>query len=129
MHVWPAFCIDQNTAAFAARSMSASASTIIGSLPPSSSDTGVSVSAARFITVLPTSVEPVNMTMSAWSTRYSPIAPRPTSTWNTFSGMPHSRSPSSIRMLVSGVTLEGLRITVLPAASAGNTSPMLLASG
>ena len=40
-------------AALAARSRSASASTIIGSLPPSSSETGVSVSAARAITFLP----------------------------------------------------------------------------
>ena len=51
----------------AARSRSASASTIIGSLPPSSSDTGVSVSAARAMTFLPVAVEPVNMTMSTSS--------------------------------------------------------------
>jgi hypothetical protein len=42
--------------------MSASESTIIGSLPPSSRPTGVSVCAARAITFLPVSVDPVNMT-------------------------------------------------------------------
>ncbi len=63
----PPFCIDQNTAALAARSRSASARTIIGSLPPSSSETGVSVFAARSITSLPVSVEPVNMTKSTRS--------------------------------------------------------------
>ena len=58
MQVWPAFPIPYAIAAFAARSRSASASTIIGSLPPSSSPTGVSVRAARSITLLPVSTEP-----------------------------------------------------------------------
>ena len=39
--------------------MSASAQTIIGSLPPSSSTTGVSVSAAAAITRRPVAAEPV----------------------------------------------------------------------
>jgi hypothetical protein len=60
--------------------MSASASTIIGSLPPSSSETGVSVCAARAITRLPVSVEPVNMIMSAASISASPAAPSPVRT-------------------------------------------------
>ncbi len=46
------------TAAFAARSRSASASTIIGSLPPSSRLTGVSVAAARAMTFFPVSTDP-----------------------------------------------------------------------
>ena len=49
-------------AALAARSRSASARTIIGSLPPSSRLTGVSVSAARAITLRPVRSEPVNWT-------------------------------------------------------------------
>ncbi len=62
--------------------MSASASTIIGSLPPSSSETGVSVSAARPMIFLPVSVEPVNMIMSARSISSGPISePRPGATW------------------------------------------------
>ena len=65
---------------FAARSTSASASTIIGSLPPSSSDTGVSVCAARSITFLPVSVEPVNITMSTSSISAAPVAPSPVAT-------------------------------------------------
>ena len=129
MHVWPVFCIDQNSAALAARSTSASASTIIGSLPPSSSDTGVSVFAARSATSLPVSVDPVNMITSARSIRLRPSGPRATTTWNTSSGIPHARSPSSINSEVSGVTLEGLTITELPAASAGIASPIVFVNG
>jgi hypothetical protein len=80
MQVWPAFCIDQNTAALAARSRSASFKTIMGSLPPSSSETGIGLRAARSITVRPVSVEPVNMMKSTSSTRFSPSGPRPTAT-------------------------------------------------
>src|SRR3954452_736237 len=68
--------------------MSASRSTIIGSLPPSSSDTGVSVSAARAITFLPVFVDPVNMIMSDSSTSAAPVSPRPVATRNTSSGAP-----------------------------------------
>ena len=62
MHTWPELLSPYEAAAFAARSRSASASTIIGSLPPSSRLTGVSVSAARAITFLPVATEPVNIT-------------------------------------------------------------------
>ena len=116
-------------AALAARSRSASASTIIGSLPPSSSDTGVSVRAARSMTFLPVAVEPVNITMSTSSISACPVSPRPVATWKTPSGSPHSRIASSISSDVSGVTSDGLRITALPAASAGMQSPKEFDSG
>ena len=76
------------TAALAARSRSASASTIIGSLPPSSRLTGVSVSAACAITFLPVATEPVNITKSTSSTSAAPVSPRPVATWKTPSGRP-----------------------------------------
>jgi len=63
------------TARFAARSTSASARTSIGSLPPSSSETGVSVSAALAMTRFPVAVEPVNMIMSTWSISAAPVSP------------------------------------------------------
>ena len=113
----------------AARSTSASASTIIGSLPPSSSETGVSVSAAFAMTFLPVAVEPVNMIMSTSSTSAAPVAPRPVATWKTPSGIPHSRRPSASSSDVSGVISDGLRITLLPAASAGMQSPNEFVSG
>ena len=92
----------------AARSRSASASTIIGSLPPSSSETGVSVSAARAMTRLPVSLDPVNMTMSAASITASPACRSPATTSSTSSGRPTSRMPSAISSEVSGVADAGL---------------------
>ena len=98
-------------------------------MPPSSSATGVSVSAALAMTFLPVAVEPVNITMSTWSTSAAPVSPRPVATWKTCSGSPHSRSPSASRSDVSGVTSDGLRITALPAMSAGMQSPKEFVSG
>ena len=90
----------------------------------------VRVSAARSMTFLPTSVEPVNMTKSTASIRALPIElPSPTATWKTSSGTPHSRSPSAISSEVIGVSVAGLRTTELPAASAGMQSPKELVSG
>ncbi len=109
--------------------MSASSSTIIGSLPPSSSATGVRVSAARPITFLPVSTEPVNITKSTPSISAAPVSPRPVAIWKTPSGIPHSVSISASSSEVSGVTSDGFRITALPAASAGMQSPKELFSG
>jgi hypothetical protein len=74
-------------------------------------------------------VEPVNMTMSTSSITARPVSPLPVTTCRTFSGRPHSRSPSARRSEVSGVTLDGLRSTLLPAASAGTQSPKPFVSG
>ena len=71
-----------------ARSRSASASTIIGSLPPSSRLTGVSVWAACAITFLPVRTEPVNITKSTSSISAAPVSPRPVATWKTSLGDP-----------------------------------------
>ena len=60
MQIWPVFRSPPQAVALTARSRSASRVTISGSLPPSSRLTGVSVSAARFITILPVFSEPVN---------------------------------------------------------------------
>ena len=89
----------------------------------------MSVSAALAMTFLPVAVEPVNMIMSTASTSAAPVAPAPVATAKTPSGSPHSRSASAIRRLVSGVTSLGLRMTALPAASAGMASPNELVSG
>ena len=78
---------------------------------------------------MPVAVEPVNMIMSTSSTNAAPVSPRPVATWKTSCGRPHSRSISSMSRDVSGVTSDGLRITLLPAASAGTQSPNELVSG
>ncbi len=89
----------------------------------------MSVLAARSMTFLPTSVEPVNITKPTWSISSEPTAPGPTAVRKTSSGSPHSRSASCISSEVSGVSEAGLRITELPAASAGMQSPNELVSG
>ncbi len=69
------------------------------------------------------------MMKSTSSTSAVPVEPSPVATWKTCSGRPHSRSPSAISSEVSGVTSLGLRITALPAASAGMQSPKEFVSG
>ena len=81
MQVWPEFWKAPHTAPAAARSRSASAQTIMGSLPPSSSRTGVSVSDAAAITRLPVRAEPVKQILSTPErTRASPVPPPPVTT-------------------------------------------------
>ena len=109
-------------APFTAASRSASANTRLGDLPPSSSVTFFTVSAAVFMMCWPTSVEPVKVILSTLGclTSASPaIEPLPGSTLNTPGGTPASSASSAIRIAVSGVSSAGLSTTVLPAASAG----------
>ena len=95
--------------------MSASSSTIIGSLPPSSRLTGVSVSAARAITRLPVRPEPVKWTKSTASISAEPVSPTPW-TMSSTSGPPissfHARTTSATQ---SGVNSDGLITTAAPA--------------
>ena len=74
MQTWPEFWNAPQVAALTAFSMSALFSTIIGSLPPSSALTGVSVSAAWARTFLAVRSEPVNWTKSTSSTRAEPVS-------------------------------------------------------
>ena len=59
----------------------------------------------------------------------APVDPSPVATWKTPAGRPHSSIISSINNELSGVTSLGLRITLLPAASAGMQSPNEFAIG
>src|ERR1700691_2482385 len=95
---------------------------MLGDLPPSSSDTRfrLPVEAARII--LPTSVEPVKLTlsMSGCSVIELPApGPKPVTILTTPSGIPASWISSPSRSAVSGVCSAGFRITVFPQASAG----------
>ena len=69
------------------------------------------------------------MIMSTCSISAAPVSPRPVAICRTFSGRPHSRRPSASSSEVSGVISEGLRITLLPAISAGMQSPKEFVSG
>ena len=71
----------------------------------------------------------MNITQSTCAISAAPVEPSPVATWNTSSGRPHSRIISAISSELSGVTSLGLRITLLPAISAGMQSPNEFAIG
>src|SRR5213080_1061423 len=90
---------------------------MFGDLPPSSSDTFLSVFAARAISCLPTSVDPVKAMASTpgWSTRALPTTlPRPGTTFSTPAGSPHSFAYSANFSSDSAVFEAGLITTVFP---------------
>ena len=104
----------------AALSRSASAQTTSAFLPPISSWVRTHGATLAWM-ASPTAVEPVNVTAS---TRLSETIALPTSAWPWTSasappGTPASSSASTSRWPSSGVTSLGLKITPLPAASAG----------
>ena len=69
----------------------------------------------------PTSVEPVNATLSTpgWLTSASPVRPSPVTMLSTPGGSPASWLISARSSAVSGVHSAGFSTTVLPMASAG----------
>ncbi len=104
--------------------MSASAQTIIGSLPPSSSTEPFSFWAQTSPTLRPISTEPVKKIFSALErASASPTAPPPWTTRTRPSGRPPFSKTRRIASPSSGVRLAGLRTTPLPAISAIATSP------
>src|SRR6185436_19344970 len=107
-----------------AASTSASARTMFGDLPPSSSVIFLSVSAAALMIPLPVLVSPVKaiLSMPGCSTIACPtLEPGPVITLSTPGGSPTSTAISPSAIAVSGVWLAGFRITTLPQASAGAT--------
>ena len=91
-------------------------------LPPHSSVHFLSVAEARAMISFPTAVEPVNETMSTsgWSTSAWPASgPKPGTMFTTPGGKPASWNIDASSIAVEGVSSEGFRTTVLPAASAG----------
>jgi hypothetical protein len=100
---------------------SASSSTTIGALPPSSRWTRFSVSAAFLAISFPVSTSPVSETrlMSGLRTSASPTGtPSPVTTWSTPGGSTSCAS-STKRSVVRGVCSAGFRIWTFPPASAG----------
>src|SRR3954465_4493949 len=119
MHVWPALEQPPQSAARAAVVRSASESTIIASLPPSSSNTGVSVSAQAAMILRPVGADPVNASLSTPDRqRAAPVSPNPVTTWNTGCSGTTSRNASASQTPIAGVNSLGLNTTALPAASA-----------
>src|SRR5688572_19732971 len=105
-----------------ASSMSQSASTTLGDLPPSSSVTDAIVLAAAAMTLGPVAVDPVKVTCltAGLATSGAPTpTPVPVTTLHTRSGSPALLSSSASISAVIGVCSAGLTTAVQPAASAG----------
>ena len=104
-----------------------------GALPPSSSDTFLTVDAHCAINCLPTSVEPVNVNLrtSGFSVNSCPIGAErfEVTTLNTPAGMPARRDNSASASADNGVCDGGLITKVQPAANAGPALRVIIAFG
>ena len=102
----------------------ASGNTSAALLPPSSSDTRLSVPADASTIRRPTARLPVKLILSTsgWVIRASPVgSPGPVTRLTTPSGTPASSSSSTSRTTVNVAYSDGLITTVQPAPSAGAT--------
>ena len=129
MQIWPEFISLVQAIRLAATSMSASAATMTGLLPPSSSVTGVRCAAAPSYTLRPISVPPVNSrrskpcAISSWLTAPSPSMTAIASLSRYFG------TSSAISADDAGATSDGLSTTVFPAAMAATAGPSVSTNG
>src|SRR6478735_1556051 len=115
-----------STTAAETASRSASGKAISAFLPPSSSVTGLSVSAAAFITARPVGTLPISATLatSGWLASTWPTSLPPGTRFHTPGGrMPSINSAS--RSEDSGACSGGLTTMVLPAASGAADFPAI----
>ena len=120
--VWPALRYLQIRAPCTAFSKSASSNTMNGALPPSSMEVRLTVAAHCSMSSLPTSVEPVKVSLRTKGLPVSsaPMAGvSPASTLTRPAGMSARSASSAIAKADSGVALAGLHTTVQPVARAG----------
>jgi len=109
----------------------ASAQTIIGDLPPSSSETGTIRCAPAPYTMRPAASEPVKviLAMSGCAVSAAPQeGPSPTTTFTTPSGRKRFRITAQARV-AKGASSDALMTTVFPATSAGAIFSMVSTSG
>src|ERR1051326_3461067 len=121
MQLWPQFIDLPLTAPSDALSISASAHTIKGSLPPNSSTVFFTCDVALCATFAPTGTLPVNVTAltSLESMSDSAILESPTNVWNTPSGSPTLSKAFSISIPHCMVALDGFNTMVLPTIKEG----------
>ena len=93
--------------------------------------TFLSVPATALAMARPTSVEPVNATLSTsgWATIARPVSPAPVTMLTTPAGRSACWQISANSSAVSGVVSAGLSTTVLPHASAGAIFHASMSSG
>jgi hypothetical protein len=115
-----------------AASMSASSKTMKGALPPSSSDTFLTVPAHCSMRSLPTSVDPVKLSLRTPGLAVSsrPTSPDgPVTTFKTPFGMPARSASTANASAERGVDEAGRITTGQPAASAGAHFRVIIAAG
>ncbi len=103
-----------------------------GALPPSSSDTFLTVAAHCAISRRPTGVEPVNDSLRTigFDVSSPPIAfGSPVTTLNTPAGTPARSASTAIASAENGVASAGFTTIGQPAASAGPTLRVIIAAG
>ncbi len=125
MQIWPWCSQAPQATLLAARSRSASSSTISALLPPSSSETFFRCLPQSSPMRWPTAVEPVNWIIftSGAVTSASPAPGPPGSIWNTPAGTPaSSNTRAMITPPAAAVCGSGFSTTALPAARAGATA-------
>ena len=132
MHRWPVVPKPPQSAPSMAKSRLASLSTIIGFLPPSTSEQCLKVFAPVVPIVRPTAVDPVNETArtSGCSSMGAPASPpKPLTMFTTPFGTPASASTRTRLNVESGVSCAGLITHVLPHTSAGRSFQEGIAMG
>ena len=110
-----------------------SSNTMWGDLPPHSSQTRLRFDSPEYVMKrLPVAVEPVKATQSTSGCRPSArpaTGPAPGSTWNAPAAMPACSTSAASRIALRDDCSAGLRMTLLPAASAGATFQAAISRG
>src|SRR6185503_19551240 len=121
---WPVVPKAPHSAPSSASSRFASSSTIMGFLPPSSSEQCLKLLAEVVPIIRPTALEPVNETArtSGCSNIGAPVSdPNPVTMLTTPLGTPASTRVRTRLKVESGVSCAGLMTQVFPQTSAGNS--------
>ena len=130
---WPWLKNIAEAAPAIAASTSASGKTIVGDLPPSSRETFFKLPAAAFVIIFPTSVDPVNATLSTigCSANGAPASsPNPVTIFKTPLGNKPESWIISINLSAdNGVCSAGFITTVQPAVNAGAIFQAAIKSG
>src|ERR1700731_2003396 len=130
--VWPAFRYFEAIAPLTAASISASSKTMNGALPPSSSESLLTVPAHCCISNLPISVEPVkvNLRTIGFEVSSPPTSlAGPVTQEKTPFGTPARSANSHNASAEKGVAVAGFSTIVQPAASAGPDLRVIIAAG
>src|SRR6266496_2282520 len=120
--IWPWFANEERTLPAMAASRSASAKTMFGFFPPSSSETFLNNGAHVSATLRPVTVPPVNEIVLIFGCAViaaPTFGPVPCTTLRTPSGKPASRQIAHSMYAVIGVSSLGLAMAVFPTAMAG----------